>query len=104
METLSPTVRPSEDHHWGGHGHHIVGPVPVRHGGRIYCWSDTAPATLSWKVFNLDGQCVATLHAGSGAVGLETGSLAPGIYIVTIDAVTANGTHESVQQKIAILP
>jgi hypothetical protein len=70
----------------------------------LCAYFNQAPASTKWQVYNVAGQLVSEAGFGSPYDQcLNTASLAPGVYIVRMDRMEADGSENVVTQKVAIV-
>lgn len=84
-------------------GKAAFGPVPAKQGDPLALYFDRAPASGSFQVYNVAGQRVAEDSFGSSGASLQTGSLAPGIYLARIVVNYEDGSSRTELQKIIIV-
>jgi hypothetical protein len=82
----------------------VLGPVPVKRGQPLCLYAPNPIVSSAWTVYNSVGQRLSTLSFGSEASQcMNTASLAPGTYFLSLSVNTSAGTS-SVWQKVSILP
>jgi hypothetical protein len=100
--TPTPTQTPGFGH--SGENRSIIGPVPAKRDQPLCLYFPAQPQSSQWTVFNSAGEKVASLNFGAESSQCWSHpTIAPGVYFVQLEVVTANG-KETRTQKVAIVP
>lgn len=103
--TITPTPTPTTAFDASGLGKLVLAPVPAHRGGKMGLYFPKTPVSSSWQIFNLTGQKVSTLSfQGPTGHDWDTSDTAPGVYLVDVNVVYADGTTAQAWLKAVVIP
>jgi hypothetical protein len=97
--TVSPTALPTV----AAPSQQFLAPNPAHVGDSVCLGFGGETVTTHWDLYNFIGERVGTLAAPAQVWPCyDTGSLAPGMYFVMVDATKPDGSVQKVQQRLAV--
>ena len=77
--------------------------MPLRTGDNLCLYPEKPLASSHWEIFNLMGESIAKLSFDTGNSDCwSTAGVAPGVYLVRMKLVYADGHIETVRKRIVI--
>lgn len=98
--TGSPTPTPTQ--FVSGLGRDVIGPNPVKAGGRVALYFEKPPVSGRWDIYTVAGRFVRRIDFGYEDQAWDTGGTARGVYSIRVDLTYADGHHETRWHKVVL--
>jgi hypothetical protein len=84
-------------------GKAVLAPVPAPRGTPVCLYPDAPIVSSHWDIFNFVGESVASLDFGATAQDCwDTAGVAPGLYLVRLKIVYADGSTQTSWHKVVV--